>query len=178
MRLPKFNFTRPVCYPALLVVFLFAPSAIAATCQSSTDGVDSMDSKDVVIERAAGENLSFEMLVADENDERAAGFQHICPEVIEDTLILFIFPRDYLASFHMRNVHAPLDIAFIDSTGLVIDIQTMHPYVLGARDHPLYSPPSPARAALEADVGFFESNGIEAGTSRVLFDAPGVSGSR
>ena len=127
-----------------------------------------MQSSEITIEISAQDSRTFTMLIADENDERAAGFQHICPDVISGTLILFVFPSEFVPSFHMRNVHAPLDIAFIDASGVVVDVQTMNTYVLGARNQPLYSPPVPAQAALEADVGFFTSEGIEPGVSRVI----------
>jgi uncharacterized membrane protein (UPF0127 family) len=152
---------------AVLVSLILICGAEAEECMTATPGVESMESMDITIEVSPEESRTFAMLIADQNDERAAGFQHICPEVISRTLILFVFPRDYTASFHMRNVFAPLDIAFIDSFGGIVDIQTMDTYVLGARDHPLYSPPVPARAALEADVGFFERHGIKPGISRI-----------
>ncbi len=67
----------------------------------------------------------------------------------------------------MRNVKAPLDIAFIDDDGQIVDIQRMEPYVLGAAREIYYSPPGPVAAALEARAGYFAEHGISAGSWRV-----------
>jgi uncharacterized membrane protein (UPF0127 family) len=162
---------------AVLTVLVFSGSACAADCTPTTPGVEAMTSTAVTIEISTESSKSFDMLIADENLERSAGFQDICPDVISRTLILFIFPNEFIPSFHMRNVHAPLDIAFLDATGLVVDIQTMDTYVLGARNNPLYSPSTRSKAALEADVGFFEQQGVEVDVSRIIFpgSSPGSS---
>jgi uncharacterized membrane protein (UPF0127 family) len=164
------EFARLVLIP--LTLLPLASCTHAAECVDTTGGMDSMEAADVTVDISPSESRQFSMLIADENHERAAGFQHICPDVISSTLILFIFPRDYSSAFHMRNVHAPLDIAFIDSSGMIVDIQRMSTYFLGARENPLYSPSVPARAALEADVGFFEEQGFVAGVTRVSL--PGI----
>ena len=157
---------------AVLISLVLPSCTHAAECVQSTPGIDSMELTNITVDLSATQSRDFTMLIADGNDERAAGFQHVCPDVISSTLILFVFPRDYDAAFHMRNVHEPLDIAFLDSSGMIVDIQTMATYFLGARENPLYSPPLPVRAALEAHVGFFEEQGFVPGVTRIRL--PGI----
>ena len=101
------------------VVAMSAPEVIRAGtapgCVNATPGVQQMTPGQLRILTERGNGNRLDVLVATSAEARAAGFQHICPETIADTAILFRFERDTRAPFHMRNVHAPLDIAFIDT---------------------------------------------------------------
>ena len=110
-----------------------------------------------------------EVKVAVKADEQQAGFQFISGEVIERSLILFVFSQTLLTRFHMRNVEAPLDIAFIGSDGAILDIQEMQPD-LGNSGPGLrtYGPSQPFRYALEAHAGFFRDHHISAGKGWLL----------
>jgi uncharacterized membrane protein (UPF0127 family) len=102
-------------------------------------------------------------------DEHQAGFQNISAEVIEKSLILFVFPAELVTRFHMRNVLAPLDIAFIGSDGDILDIQQMSPDT-GSNGPGLrtYGTNQPFRYALEAHAGYFREHRISAGKGRLL----------
>ena len=151
----------------LFTVLVATPvPAAGQACVESTAGTDSMQRGWIRLANDAGAVLSLEVLVADDAFERASGFQHICPEVIGRTLILFHYAREVRASFHMQNVHAPLDIAFFDSRGRVVGVRLMKPYTDDSR--PLYGPGGPFRFALEAPAGFFTEQGISTGGSRLI----------
>jgi uncharacterized membrane protein (UPF0127 family) len=102
--------------------------------------------------------------VADNKRTRAAGFQKVCEKTIRKHPILFEFDSPILPAFHMHNVVAPLDIAFIDESGIIDSIQTMLPYVQGRLEKPLYSPKGNIVAALEAHKGYFAQNNIDLST--------------
>lgn len=106
--------------------------------------------------------------VADTQNEKAAGFQHICARSIEKQQILFVFNKPFKPNFHMRNVWGVLDIAFIDESGVIVDIQTMQPYSLLMPKKPTYAPPTEIKYALEAREGYFKSFGAEVGKSKLL----------
>ncbi len=142
-----------------------APAAGQA-CVESTAGTLSMQRGWIRLANDAGQVLPLEVLIADDAFERASGFQHICPEVIGRTLILFLYSHEVRASFHMQNVHAPLDIAFFDSAGRVVGVRLMKTYTEDSR--PLYGPGGPFRFALEAPAGFFAERGISTGGSRLI----------
>jgi len=151
----------------LTAVLLLAALPAGADCVDATGALRGMARGEVVLHGPAGEAVKLEARVADEARERSAGFQHICPDVVARTAIYFEFARPRRPSFHMHNVKAPLDIAFIDGGGAVVDIQRMEPYVAGAARQVYYSPPTPVAAALEARAGFFAEHGIHAGGWRV-----------
>lgn len=77
----------------------------------------------------------------------------------EDQGMLFVFPRQQILSFWMRNTFIPLDIAFIDEAGVIVDIQRMAP--LDESIH--YISAAPALYALEVNAGWFEKRGIKVG---------------
>ncbi len=77
----------------------------------------------------------------------------------EDQGMLFVFPQKHILSFWMRNTFIPLDIAFIDEAGVIVDIQRMAPL-----DETInYISAAPALYALEVNAGWFEKQGIKVG---------------
>ena len=144
----------------LLAGLLLASLNAAADCRPTTRAMDAMSDAELVLAGPGDRAVRLGVLVADDYRERAAGFQHVCPETIEKTAIYFEFERLRRPSFHMRNVKAPLDIAFIDAHGVIVDIQRMEPYVLGARHYETYGPPREVAAALEVRAGYFAEQAI------------------
>jgi uncharacterized membrane protein (UPF0127 family) len=64
----------------------------------------------------------------------------------------------------MRNTFVPLDIAFMDATGVIVDIQQMQPL----DETRSYVSTFPALYAIEVNQGWFKRHGIEVG-DRVIF---------
>jgi len=110
--------------------------------------------------------LELEVKVADEPDEWAAGFQNVSRSIVEKTLILFVFPSEIKGMFHMRNVEASLDIAFIKADGTIIGIMRMDP-----GPNRLYGPDESFKYAIEAPLGFFKSIKVTAGKSRLITES-------
>ena len=87
--------------------------------------------------------------------------------------MLFIYRRAQPpdAGFWMYRTRIPLDIAFLDSAGVVRAIRTMEPCPEGDSDRcPDYVPGVPYRYALEMNAGFFERLGIGVATGRLLVE--------
>lgn len=156
----------------LLVVLLAVSLDTLADCRTSTAELARMQAAVLTLAGPQERVLRLDARIADEARERAAGFQHICPQTIERRAILFRFARVRRPSFHMHNVKAPLDIAFIDADGRIVDIQRMQPYVAGAARQPTYSPPGAVAAALETRAGWFAEHGVRAGDWRLARVAP------
>jgi hypothetical protein len=73
--------------------------------------------------------------------------------------MLFIFPEEEVQSFWMRNTLIPLDMIFIDSTGLIVGIiERAVPRTLTSR-----SVGVPGRYVLEVPGGWCQSVGLESG---------------
>ncbi len=78
--------------------------------------------------------------------------------------MLFVFSQEAPLNFWMKNTLIPLDILYMDSSGVVVDIQTMAPQP-GVPDSELRSYPSaePAQYALEINAGLAKSLGFAVG---------------
>ena len=81
----------------------------------------------------------------------------------EDHGMLFVYPEEQILSFWMRNTRIPLDIAFIDRNGFILEIQQMQPH-----DDKSHASKQPAMYALEVRLGWFEDHEVEPG-DRVEF---------
>ncbi|MEM2057894.1 MAG: DUF192 domain-containing protein [Thermoproteota archaeon] len=113
-----------------------------------------------------GRILELEVKVADEPDEHAAGFQNISKSIVQKTIILFVFPDEVNGLFHMRNVEASLDIAFIKADGTILEILRMDPSATK-----LYGVNESFKYAIEAPAGFFEEKKITPERSRLIVDS-------
>ncbi len=159
----------------LLAAGLAATPAAGAPCDASTPHWENMTMRVVRLVNDAGRSVHLTARIADSGAERAAGFQHLCPAVIASGAILFVFEREARAQFHMRNVHASLDIAFIAGDGRVLDVLTMMPAQQGLGE--LYSIDAPFRYALETRQGFFAEHGVSGGGARLDLDGLRASAS-
>lgn len=76
-------------------------------------------------------------------EQRALGFQHVPAEAMADTAIYFRYAEAARPVFHMRNVAAPLRIAWVGPERRVLGVTHMRPGGSG------YRPPGPIIGALE-----------------------------
>ena len=100
--------------------------------------------------------------VAVTEEERALGlmYREFLPE---NGGMLFIFEDEDYLSFWMKNTMIPLSIAFINSDGVIVDIQDMEPFTTTP-----HVSKKPARFALEVNQGWFKKHGVKVG-DRVKF---------
>ncbi len=120
----------------------------------------------LVIVTAEGRRFQTTAKLAATDEGRLAGFQCATPDEIGTTVIVFDFHREVLGEFHMQNVPAPLDIAFVKASGRIFSILRM-----GPSPSTTYGPLGAYRYAIEARVGFFKAHGIAQG-DRVVAAEP------
>ena len=87
----------------------------------------------------------------------------------ENEGMLFIYRREEMISFWMKNTTIPLSIAFIDRKGIIKEIKDMEP----ASDASV-RPERPAQYALEVNRGWFSRNDVRVG-DKVKLDFPRVN---
>jgi hypothetical protein len=75
------------------------------------------------------------------------------------TGMLFIFDQMGPQSFWMENTYVPLDIAFMDTSYRVVDIQQMERLTTDP-----HQSAAPAMFALEVPKGWFEAHGVHVGS--------------
>ena len=118
--------------------------------------------KDIKIIRQDGTEFTVAAEIAEKTEDRNHGFMER-KTIPDGTGMLFIFERDQILSFWMKNTPHPLSIAYIDSKGKIRDIYDMTPYSLSS----IISTVS-VRYALEVPQGWYKKNGITIGDTVVL----------
>ena len=153
----------PFAALALLVTLLAAGAeAQDPDCPRWRDAFTGMPFKMVTIQ-AGAKTLAVRVKAADNSERQAGGFQCATAEEIQRHLILFDFGDEIITQFHMKNVPAALDIAFVKADGRIFSILRMDP-----SPTTLYGPMGSFRYALEAHAGFFERQGIRQGEARLV----------
>jgi len=94
------------------------------------------------------------------------------PSLPEKRGMLFIFDVDRYPAFWMKNTLIPLDLVFLDSTGIVVDVVADVP-PCASDPCPTYSPASPARAVLEVGAGVAAAHGVATGVTITFERTPG-----
>ena len=102
----------------------------------------------------------FRLEVARTPAERARGLMNR-ESLARDSAMLFVFAEEAYRSFWMKNTIIPLDILYLNSNGIVVDVQTMTPQV-GVPDSELtvYRSAAPASYAIEMNAGLAQELGI------------------
>jgi len=73
--------------------------------------------------------------------------------------MLFVFPEPKQASFWMHNTSIPLDLAFLDEDGVILEIIPLVPF----EEKPVLSKSSKVSYALEVSRDWFASRNLKAG---------------
>lgn len=144
----KINFAKKASF---LILFSFFCSGIIS-CKNSK-----LPKTELVITTSEGKNVSVVAEIAATPEERSFGFMER-EKIPDGTGMIFVFEKDQILSFWMKNTPHPLSIAYIDSKGKIRDIFDMTPFSLSS----IVSTVS-VRYALEVPQGWFEKNGIQEG---------------
>jgi zinc transport system permease protein len=152
----------------ILLCLSFSAGATAqeTECKRWREAFAAMPVRMVTVQMGA-KTMAIRVKVAETSEHAAAGFQCSTPQEIQKTMILFDFGREIYSQFHMNNVPAALDIAFIKGDGSIFSILKMDPSPTA-----LYGPLGNFRFALEARAGFYESQGIKQGEARLQVPVP------
>lgn len=140
-----------------------AGTASATTASATTTTTERTNQEaTLTIVNSAGDKVDVGVEIASTEQEREKGLMGRTT-LAEDHGMLFVFGREQPLDFWMKDTLIPLSIAFIDSSGRIVDIQDMQPL-----DETLHRSAEPARYALEVNQGFFSDNGIEVGNKVIL----------
>lgn len=120
--------------------------------------------RELAIERDGQQFTVVKAEIARTGDERSKGLMYR-KKLPEGEGMLFIFERDEVLSFWMKNTSIPLSIAFIASDGKIIDIKDMYPHdensVVSSRS---------VRYALEVPMGWFSHAGVRLGDTVIVME--------
>ena len=121
-----------------------------------------LPAKEIKIIRQDGREFIVNAEIAEKAEDRNHGFMER-KNIPDGTGMLFIFERDQILSFWMKNTPHPLSIAYIDSKGKIRNIYDMTPYSLSS----IVSTVS-VRYALEVPQGWYKKNGITEGDTVLI----------
>lgn len=117
---------------------------------------------ELTITNADGKTATLEVEVASTRAQRERGLMER-ESMPEDHGMLFLFKEDVSLGFWMKNTPLPLTIAYIDSTGEILELRDGQP-----RDETILRPAQPYRYALEVNQGWFERHGFGPGDQVTL----------
>ncbi|MDR3160907.1 MAG: DUF192 domain-containing protein [Spirochaetaceae bacterium] len=128
-----------------------------------------LEQRQLILEKAGGGEVSIRAEIARTDEDRARGLMYR-KQLPDGEGMLFVFDRDRILSFWMKDTVIPLSIAFIGYNGRILEIRDMQP-----RDLSSIRSGRAARYALEVPQGWFDRVGITAG-DRLILDFEGSMG--
>ncbi len=135
---------------SLLLFLLFSLSFFS--CEGET-----LPIHDLEIKKANGEILFLKAEIAIKEEDQMKGLM-FRKSVPDGTAMLFVFDKDKIARFWMKDTPTALSIAYIDYKGEIRDILDMEPLSLKEVVSTSY-----VRYALEVRQGWFQEKGIAVG---------------
>ncbi|HEX2178982.1 MAG TPA: DUF192 domain-containing protein [Actinomycetota bacterium] len=142
----------------LLLVVLVAALGACGTEPASGEVVGGLPEGTLVISN--GDSLTLQVQLALTPSAQARGLMGV-EEIPQDYGMVFLWSEPGVHAFHMKDTLIPLDIAFWDTGGRIVDIQTMEP--CRQANCPIYTPSGEHIAAVEVRGGLLESNGVKVG---------------
>jgi len=131
---------------------VFLAAASAASCAERA-----LPRRELTIRTVSGRDVTLVAEIAQTPETRARGFMHR-RSIPDGTGMLFVFERDQVMRFWMKDTPTALSIAYIDSRGIIQDIFDMTPFSLRTIESS-----KSMRYALETPQGWFARAGIAVG---------------
>ena len=160
------RFSGALFFVALTVGFGIEP---VDACDGEATVWRTMHESRVIIRSDEGATHHLTVKIATTPAQRSAGFQHICAKWVQDWGVLFVFPTSQRATFHMGNVRADLDIAFIAEDGRILELKKMS-RELGSGGGRSYRAAQSYRYALEVAAGRLSALGLDEGSWWLVLD--------
>jgi uncharacterized membrane protein (UPF0127 family) len=102
-----------------------------------------------------GHKITAEVARTEETRMRGLMERRVLPE---NRGMVFVFRQTAVHAMWMMNTYIPLSVAFLDTNGVIINIEDMRPHTQDT--HPAAQP---AKYALEVNQGWFRKRGIKPG---------------
>ena len=138
-------------------IFSFLGAAAALMLASCSDGSGGGRPEGTLFDQSAG-GVPFRAKVAVSDGEKMRGLMGV-RSLPENEGMIFVSDIPHMASFWMKNTLIPLDIAFVDANGVILQISQMYPH----SEVPVRSASSEVVYCVEMNRGWFEKNGVKSG---------------
>jgi uncharacterized membrane protein (UPF0127 family) len=159
--------------PLLLIAL-----ALLSGCKREPDYVSPVkfDTAKAFVRTSQGDSIPLLVELAKTSAQHSFGLM-ARPKLDSTSGMVFLYPTDQpdSAGFWMWRTRMPLDIAFMDSTGVVLTLFAMQPCQsdVYASSCDTYLPNVPYRSALEVNQGFFARHGVTKGAKLVVDTSKG-----
>jgi len=163
---------RPPLFGALSLICL-----LTAGCSQSAPPPNAVDQPSAAVTKVElphavlPDGFVVDLELAETPQEVTDGLMYR-PSLPEQRGMLFIFDTDRYPAFWMKNTLISLDLVFLDSSGVVVDIAASVP-PCASDPCPTYAPKNPARAVLEIVAGAAAAHGVEPGAAISFERIPG-----
>jgi uncharacterized membrane protein (UPF0127 family) len=143
----------PACFLCFLVVACLISLQDPAAAVEPSTSANTASFKRIIVGKTP---LRVEVAVTLEKQERGLMFRQSMPE---NEGMLFVYKEPQEMSFWMRNTFIPLDIAFVDADGIILNIHQAKPL----DDSIHYRSAGAAKYVIETNQGWFSRHGIRPG---------------
>lgn len=145
--------TRSRAAVAALSTTLLTLALLTGGCRnSSASGTSTLPTVDMKLG-----TKTFTLEIANDAAEREKGLMRR-DSMPADHGMIFVFPAEQRLGFFMKNTRIPLDIIFVNATGVVVSIKQMRPY-----DVTTTYTDAPAKWAIELNQGQAAAAGVNVG---------------
>jgi uncharacterized protein len=142
-----------VCFLCFLVAACLISLQYSAAAAEPSTVTNPANFKKIIVGKTP---LRVEVAVTLEKQERGLMFRQSMPE---NEGMLFVYKEPQEMSFWMRNTFIPLDIAFVDADGIILNIHQAKPL----DDSIHYRSAGAAKYVIETNQGWFSRHGIRPG---------------
>ena len=145
------------------ITVALATLVLLAAC--ADDALQNPPTRPASTVRFGGTDATLFVEVADATEEQRRGLSGI-RYLPADQGMAFVWPDPVDGTFWMKDTLIPLSIAFVDEGGRVIDVLDMQPCETDRCQ--TYGVDEPYVLAVEANLGWFDDHGVEAGDGAEL----------
>jgi uncharacterized membrane protein (UPF0127 family) len=139
-------------------------AGVCASCAESQSPQGHLETRELAVETPSARfELTVELARRPSEKEAGLMFRKV---LAAGEGMLFVYDRDQVMTFWMKNTSLPLSIAFIAHDGRITEIRGMEPFSL----RHVRSKRS-VRYALEVPLGWFDAAGITVG-DRLIIESP------
>lgn len=138
-------------------IFIFLATLLLCNFFGCTKQENAVFSVDSLFEQKI-EKKAFKAKLAITPLEQAKGLMFL-KTMPENEGMIFVYKKPQAVSYWMKNTYIPLDIAFINSEGVLLQIKQMYPL----SEEPVPSASSDVLYCLEMNQGWFAKNKIKSG---------------
>lgn len=132
-------------------------SLLSLAILSSCSAKSKLQKTEITFIRSDNSEISIIAEIAKTQEEKKLGYMKR-KNIPDGTGMIFIFEKDEILSFWMKDTPHPLSIAYIDKNGIIRDIFDMTPFSLSS-----IVSNSSVRYAIEVPQGWYEKNNVKIG---------------